>query len=78
MYVKLVAALDVEHEVTSVQILHHKEQVLLGKKKSLRHIFFLYVFPKASFTCGQTARALGRHLGLESAVKLGEEGILPG
>ena len=27
--VKVVAALDVEHEVPSVQVLHHEEQVLL-------------------------------------------------
>lgn len=30
--VKLVAALDVEHEIPSIQILHHKEQVLLDTK----------------------------------------------
>ena len=29
VHVKLMAVLDVEHEVPSVQILHHKEEVLL-------------------------------------------------
>ena len=27
--VKLVAVLDVEHEISSIQILHHEEQILL-------------------------------------------------
>lgn len=76
MYVKLVAALDVEHEVTSVQILHHKEQVLLEKSVKQTRLFF--VFSKASLKYRQTQRVLGRHLGLESAVKVCEEGILPG
>lgn len=31
--VELVAGLDVEHEISSVQILHHKEEVLLEKNK---------------------------------------------
>lgn len=30
--VKLVAGLDVEHEIPSIQILHHEEQVLLDTK----------------------------------------------
>lgn len=29
MQVKLVAVLDVKHEIASVQVLHHKEEVLL-------------------------------------------------
>lgn len=31
--VKLVAVLDVEHEIPSIQILHNKEQVFLHMKK---------------------------------------------
>lgn len=33
VHVKLVAELDVEHEVASVQVLHHKEEVLLDKRR---------------------------------------------
>lgn len=33
--VKLVTALDVEHEVSSVQVLHYKEEVFLENDKGL-------------------------------------------
>lgn len=30
--VELVAALDVEHEVSSIEVFHHKKEVFLGKE----------------------------------------------
>lgn len=72
MQVKLVAVLDVEHEISSVQILHHEEEVLLDTK--FKEVRARSDSPQMS-SDGTSMRGL--HLSLEGAVKVREERILP-
>lgn len=68
MQVKLVAVLDVEHEIASVQVLHHKEEVLLdAEMKRGQDSVDVYWWLIKQISC----------LGLEGAVKVREEGIFP-
>lgn len=73
--VKLVAVLDVEHEIASVQILHHKEQILLDTEMQVQ---WTYVRRIEVNTADVYLSVYGFNLGLEGAIKVCEEGIFPG
>lgn len=78
--VKLVAVLDVEHKIPSIQILHDEEQVFLDAKTEVRAIFVSReLFSVATYLHAMTVQVyMGHHLSLEGAVKMCKEGIFPG
>lgn len=67
--VKLVTVLNVEHEVSSVQILHYEEEVLLD----VEMLELGQMSPH-----GSQVSQTGSYLGLKGAVKVRQKRAVPG
>lgn len=75
VHVKLVTALDVKHEITSVQILHYEKQVFLDVRTQMS--LGMWFLRRVTTLTDERSSECGRYLGLEGAVKVCEEGVFP-